>query len=1124
MSLPHHHHNHHHHHHVLLLVHLLLLYSLTPFFGELIAVAAAAACLPEESSALIQLKNGFSITSSLTSWQPGSDCCGWYGVMCDNSTSRVTALNLSGLSLSGKLDHALFNLTSVTSLSLAYNLFHNIYLLDLPFSRLANLTRLNLSNAGFIGQIPADVGRLKKLVSLDLSTFYLNELPSSSLKLHDPNFATVISNLSNLKELVLDGVNISADGHEWCQAVSVSTPGLEVLSLAGCSLTGPIHSSLSSLPSLSILRLDQNNLNSIFPDFFGNFSSLTVLRLSSCGLQGSVPESLFQLRNLKALDISTNEMLSGRLPQFPANSVLESLVLSDTNFSGPLPESIGYLKALSRLQLLNCSFSGLIPLSITNLTQMVRLDLSFNSFSGEIPPIGTWSKITEVTLSYNNLTGGIHSSFGQEFLNITKIDLRNNSLNGSIPASLFTLPSLQVLQLSQNMFSGQLEEFLSASPSLVTVDLSNNKLEGPIPTSLFDLSGLKVLSLASNKFSGTLQIDRFWRLRNLSSLDLSSNKLRIRDGDNGSLYGSFPKFSTLKLVSCNLEKIPAFLQNQDRISSLDLSNNRISAGIPRWIWSIGNGNLIYLNLSFNLFTSVEGSPPNLSTVSSMILDLQHNKLQGPIPFPPPNTIVLDYSSNNFTSTIPANLSIYLNYTVFLSFANNQLAGEIPPSICNAGFLQVLDLSNNNLNGSIPSCLMEGNTDLAVLNLRGNQFHGKLPENVGERCVLQTINLNKNLLEGKLPRSFTKCSLLEVLDLGSNRIQDSFPYWLGNLSELRVLVLKSNRFYGTVVHPPGRSKERNFTFSKLQIFDLSSNNFTGNLPQLWFTNLKAMMFNSADGQQTVGYAYLRFSESSYYQNTVSIASKGQIMTLSKVLTTYTVIDFSSNLFDGSIPKVIGKLNFLRVLNISHNFLTGGVPPQLGNMSQLESLDLSVNQLSGEIPEELASLTFLSVLNLSSNKLAGRIPQAHQFLTFSNVSFEGNEGLCGAPLSKQCNEQTTSTNSVSSEPSVVLNWQCIFVGLGFGGGMAIVVVPLMIWSEGKRWYNKRVDQMLDAIVPRWPCETCGDVKVAAEHVCCDSVEIEDEDRRFCLFCTRLEFHAGQAIIHHEECCCGKLIEES
>ncbi|MBA0852619.1 hypothetical protein Goshw_007696 [Gossypium schwendimanii] len=54
------------------------------------------------------------------------------------------------------------------------------------------------------------------------------------------------------------------------------------------------------------------------------------------------------------------------------------------------------------------------------------------------------------------------------------------------------------------------------------------------------------------------------------------------------------------------------------------------------------------------------------------------------------------------------------------------------------------------------------------------------------------------------------------------------------------------------------------------------------------------------------------------------------------------------------------------------------------------------------------TFLEVLNLSNNNLVGPIPHGNQFDTFDNDSYNGNLGLCGLPLSKQC------VNHVGAEP--------------------------------------------------------------------------------------------------------------
>ncbi|KAM0948114.1 putative leucine-rich repeat-containing, plant-type, leucine-rich repeat domain superfamily [Dioscorea sansibarensis] len=1028
---------------VLLLLPLLLL--LVNLFSS-----RAHHCRSDQALALLRLKNDFSSMISFSpAWIPHTNCCNWDGVICDATSGVVVSLDLSNHNISGEISTSLFELTSLQRLNLAFNVFHRSRLPPVGFEKLGNLTHLNLSNSGFAGQVPSGISRLKKLVSLDLSTLLFNEG-----ELDTPDLAALIGGLSNLQKLYLDGVNLSSNSMDWCQVIAKSAPGLQALSLSGCSLSGPIHESLSKLQNLSVIHLDLNTLSSEVPEFFRNFSYLNELSLTDCELNGLFPHSVFQLRNLKALDLSLNPMLSGYLPEFAKESALEKLILENTNFSGSLPESLGNLKSLTKLALTSCHFSGPIPLSIRELNRLVYLDLSLNGFTGKIPQQVGGQSISRIVLSHNNFTGNIPKSFGR-LQNLRNLDLSDNALNGSIPVTLFTLPALQVLRLDQNKLSGKLEEFSNASFSLETVDLSDNELQGDIPESIIKLSNLKYLALASNNFNGTLELDLMGRMGNLSYLDLSSNKLSILNG-NGDSSLLFPSITTLKLVSCNLIKIPPFLEHKLDMTFLDLSSNQIGGAIPKWIWGSGESSLCYLNLSHNLFTYVDGPLPTISVyLSTMILDLHSNLLRGPIPLPPPKTIILDYSINSFTSSIPSNISSYLNYTIFFSLASNNLTGNIPPSICHAAYLQVLDLSNNSFIGSIPQCLMREASDLQVLNLKGNQLRGPLPQNVGSQCSLRTLNLNNNKLEGQMPRSLANCGSLEVLDLGHNKFVDSFPYWLGNISALKVLVLRSNNFYGPLGHPP----VGNYTFPKLQIFDISSNNFSGSLPQECIENLKAMVNDPEPSNLQFGVNYLHFGSSYFYEDSVTVTFKGLVLTFVKVLAILRSIDLSNNRLEGSLPKSLGNLTSLLMLNTSHNNFTGPIPSELGKLVQLEALDLSHNQFSLEIPQSLVFLHFLSFLDLSYNKLVGRIPQGSQFLTFSTSSFEGNAGLCGVPLSRQCADSSSpSPTYLLSESDHGPNWFFIVVELGFIVGLAIVFGSLMLWKSWRTWYFERVDQLL------------------------------------------------------------------
>ncbi|XP_044487569.1 receptor-like protein 49 [Mangifera indica] len=414
--------------------------------------------------------------------------------------------------------------------------------------------------------------------------------------------------------------------------------------------------------------------------------------------------------------------------------------------------------------------------------------------------------------------------------------------------------------------------------------------------------------------------------------------------------------------------------------------------------------------------------PNLADVKQLpwknlqYLDLRSNLFEGRIPIPPPDM------------------------KVFL-VSNNKLTGEIPELICNMSTIEVLDLSNNSLTGTIPECLGHFSNSLRVLDLQKNQFHGNIPGVFGKDNDLRTLNMNSNSLKGPIPTSLLNCTKLEVLDLGSNNISGTFPDWLGKLPDLQVLVLHSNKFYGPVTEP-----KNNSYFSKLRIFDISNNNFTGLLPVKYFENMKSMMNVSGQVKKKPEYMGDR-----YYDDSVTLVVKKLEVKLVKILTIFCTIDFSNNHFHGTIPAVIGNFRALNHLNLSHNSLTGTIPPLLGNLGGLESLDLSSNNLSGRIPAQLTNLTFLAVLNLSQNQLEGPIPVGNQFDTFSDDSYSGNPGLCGLPLTKKCNSGEASQpfpeGDVDSNSD--FGWKVVMMGYGCGTVVGLFVGSLVFLTRKPQW---------------------------------------------------------------------------
>ncbi|MFS7986284.1 putative leucine-rich repeat domain superfamily [Helianthus anomalus] len=830
------------------------------------------------------------------------------------------------------------------------------------------------------------------------------------LYIENPDLSMLIQNLTKLRHLYLDNINIFTHGYNWSKVVSSFLPNLQSLSLTSCNLSGPLDSSLAKLKHLSVIRLDGNTFSSQIPESFADLPNLTVFSLQQCNLSGLLPYKIFQVPTLKTVDLYSNELLEGPLPDTMHALELENLILSDTRVGGRVPDSIGSLKMLSRLELSGCGFTGPIPESMQNLTRLQYLDLSANQFTGSVPSFQlSKNHLVWVNLYLNNLTGGIPSSHWEGFDTLEYLNLASNYLTGRFPESFLTLKSLGELDLSNNSFSGNINDPSNVSSyKLYTMDLSSNKFEGPIPGFIFKLAALSTLKLSSNKFTGRVDLHMFGRLKELQALDLSYNNLTVSVDGSESASASLSEISTLKLASCNMQQFPD-LKNRSRLWDLDLSYNQLSGEIPNWIWEVGNGFLRSLNLSHNRFCSLQ--KPYTFPFLLDVLDLHSNHLDGEIPIPPKRVYILDYSSNNFRSSIPVDFGNVLTSTFFFSVSNNNLVGPIPQSICNASSLAVLDLSNNSLNGSLPSCL--ATKTLKVLNLRGNNLTGVVLDVFPESCGLQTLDLSRNHLQGPLPQTLVKCKDLTVLNLGSN---------------------------------------------SLQIIDIASNRFSGVLLPTLFTSFQGIVNKAQSG---LSYLYFKHPANSaiYYQDSVSVVLKGNNRELEKILNTFTSIDFSNNSFQGAIPVTVGDLKLIFLVNLSHNALTGPVPVSVGKLKVLESLDLSVNKLSGSIPQQLAGLSFLSSLNLSYNELSGRIPHGSKFQTFTEFSFIGNQGLCGMPLNKSCNVNATSEFPRETDK----NGSDLYVsiGLGFVVGFVMIVGPLVLLKRWRTWCNNHVDGLFSRI---------------------------------------------------------------
>ncbi|XP_030960371.1 receptor-like protein 7 isoform X2 [Quercus lobata] len=255
-------------------------------------------CLPDQSSALLQLRKEFvekriysdeyldpfdyynGSYPKMKSWKADSDyCSSWDGITCDAHNGHVIGLDLSKSWLCGPLksNSSLFRLRHLRKLNLALNNFSSFSTIPSEFGQLVRLTHLNLSRSFLHGRIPSEISWLSNLVSLDLSfnyNYYSVGADSYYLKLRRIDLEALVQNMTYLRELHLDDVNISSSLPQSLANLS----SLTSLSLSDCILLGEFPSDIFLLPKIQAI------------DVSGHLSnSLSVLNMRKNCFQGSMP-------------------------------------------------------------------------------------------------------------------------------------------------------------------------------------------------------------------------------------------------------------------------------------------------------------------------------------------------------------------------------------------------------------------------------------------------------------------------------------------------------------------------------------------------------------------------------------------------------------------------------------------------------------------------------------------------------------------------------------------------------------------------------------------------------------------------------------------------------------------
>ncbi|GBF96164.1 inactive leucine-rich repeat receptor kinase-like [Raphidocelis subcapitata] len=307
--------------------------------------------------------------------------------------------------------------------------------------------------------------------------------------------------------------------------------------------------------------------------------------------------------------------------------------------------------------------------------------------------------------------------------------------------------------------------------------------------------------------------------------------------------------------------------------------------------------------------------------------------------------------------------------------SNWLSGPLPEKLpaSAAGWLKALDMGENVIEGTLPASWAQQLSAIETLVVSRNRLVGSIPKEWAQMRALRSLFLGANAVDGEagltgtIPPEIASLPNLTRFSVKSNSLHGTLPRELcapraAGPSLLEALHVSSNGLVGTV--------EWLVNCRRLITVDLSSNNFTGTLPNTVWDRLTTYDLGSCDFEGKLP----------------------DRVFLSPLL---TVAKFDGNRLTGVLPNTLSSPVFLSILTLTSNNLTGEIGQEIFSLPSVEELQLDFNDFTSITPNVTRALSLRYLVLNNNPRLSGPIPDGFGALAALQVLRVDRTAMRGVP---------------------------------------------------------------------------------------------------------------------------------